>query len=101
MANLGTRSHSFLSRLFYVFEVIGESFLAVSQFSGVVRLFVLNGPHSSVDDCEKGDEALDIKFVSEAKSLLYLHGLLVKNYREKFLEFNDFSLNCGMPVGSV
>ena len=96
-----TRSHSFLSRLFYVFQLIGESFLAVSQFSSVVRLFVLNGPDSSVDDCEKGDEALDIKFVSEAKSLLYLHGSLVKNYKEKFLEFSDFSLNCGMPVGSV
>ena len=71
MADLGTRSYSFLSRLFYVFEVIGESLFAISQFSSVVRLFVLNGPDSSVDDCEKGDEALDIKCVSEAKSVIF------------------------------
>ena len=102
MADLGiTTSHSILSRLLYVFEVIGESFLSVSQFSNVVRLFVLNGPGSSVNDCEKGEEDVNRKFVSEAKSMIYLHGSFVKNHKQKFLEFSDFSLSCGMPVGSV
>ena len=38
------------------FDIIGESFLAVSQFPNVVHLFVMNGGSKdrSFDTCEKG-----------------------------------------------
>ena len=45
---------------------------------------------SRVHDCNIKEDAINIKFVSEAESLVHLHESFVKNYKQKFLEFSDF-----------
>lgn len=93
--------HSLLGKLFFVFEVVGETFLSVTQFSRVVRYFVIDGVKEG-KDCEKGfNDREERRFVSEAKSVAYLHPGVTKCFREKFREFHDFSVGCGVPIARI
>ena len=103
-----TSNMCMLSRLLFVFEVIGESFLAVSQFSNVVRLFITNegSKDGSLDACEKGlvdddERQLNIQFGSEVKSFAFLNRFAVGNLKDKFVDFCNFSISHGVPLGGV
>ena len=76
------RDYSILSKFLFVFEVIGETFLDVSQCANVIRKFVVSNSRKRVHDCEMGSqnvEVEDAQFVSEGKSLLFLNGSLANN----------------------
>lgn len=96
--------NAILSKLLFVFELIGGTFLEVSQFSSVVRRFVLSGDgnRECVHDCEMGSKSVeDARFVSEGKSLLFLNGSVAKPFKRKFVDFHDYCLDNGMPIASI
>lgn len=41
------------------------------------------------------------KFVREAKRLAFWHRSVVKPLKQKFKDFLDFSVDCGMPIATV
>ena len=51
---------------------------------------------------EKGNFE-DKRFASETRSLLYLYREenINKGYKECFLNFHDFAVDCGMPMASI
>ena len=73
-----------------------------------MRLFVTNGGSKdrSLDACEKGlveneESQLNIQFSSEVKSFAFLNRFAVGNFKDKFMDFCNFSISHGMPLGAV
>ena len=88
-----------LLRLFLVFHLIGDVFLALLKLSDVVKRFVYReGSSDSSGDSSQVDAAT---FVAQAQSLVQLYPQLQEPANKQFKDFHDFSISCGLPLGSV
>ena len=90
--------------LWFLFKIIGESFLYFPRCCSVVRRYVLVGVVGVAGkDLEEINEREDARFAGETRSLLYLckSANVTKGFKEHFKEFHDFSLNCGLPMASI
>jgi hypothetical protein len=91
-------NHLHLSRLFFVFNAIGNIFFKALNVTSVIKGFVFR----KNQETGKEDTNNAVKsFVSEAQSLLYLHPSLLSSDKQLFKEFHDFTLMCGQPMASV
>lgn len=87
-----------LSRLFFVFNAIGDIFFKAFNLTSIIRGFVFQEHQDTAS--EETNNAVK-SFASEAESLLYLHPTLLSSDQELFREFHDFILMCGQPMASV
>jgi hypothetical protein len=95
-----------LGRLIFVLQALGDYFLFIPRFCGVVRRYVVNGgvqePESNGD--VQHDEGLeDQRFACETKGLLYVdrEQCLTEGLKKSFDHFHDFTLKCGSPIGTI
>ena len=88
-----------LFRLFSVISFVGRSFLKLFGFTSVVKRFVCGEKEEIVGGKRKLDRD-EAGFVGEVESLLYLFPEL-GNVEQHFKQFNEFSVNCCKPMGTV
>lgn len=84
-----------LSRIFLVINTIGDVFLALREFTTVVKRFVY-GEEAEVDLGSASNE-----FGAEITSLLQLSPGLLDSPTTRFKLFHDFSVSCGRPLATV
>ena len=88
-----------LLRLFLVFHLIGDVFLALLKLSNVVKRFVYReGSSDSSGDSSQVDTAT---LVAQAQSLIQQYQELQEPANKQFKDFHDFSISCGLPLASV
>ena len=95
-----------LGRLIFVLQAVGDFFLFLPRFCGVVRRYVVSGGLQATENTggiEHEDEVVDQKFACETRGLLYLdrQQCLTKGLKKSFKHFHDFTLNCGAPIGTI
>ena len=88
-----------LLRLFFVFHLIGDIFLAFLKLSDVVKRFVYR--ERSSDTSADSSYADTATFVAQAQSLVQLYPALQEPANKQLEEFHDFSISCGLPLASV
>lgn len=89
--------HDFLSRLVFVFQTIGSSFLKASHLTTIVKRFVFKE-----DECIVGKElVLTETFAAECEGLIYLNKSILSSEKKLFQEFHDLSLISGQPMATV
>ena len=88
-----------LFRLFSVISFVGRSFLKLFGFTSVVKRFVCGEKEEIVGGKRKFDRD-EAGFVGKVESLLYLFPEL-GNVEQHFKQFNEFSVNCCKPMGTV
>ena len=93
-----TLNYLHLSRLFFVFNAIGDIFFKALNLTSIIRRFVFR-EHQDTDSEETNNAVTT--FASEAESLLYLHPTILSSDKDLFKEFHDFTLMCGQPMASI
>lgn len=91
----------------FVLQVLGDYFLLLPRFCGVVRRYVVNGgsevPQNIMDEVEPDEEVENQKFACETKGLLYVdrQQCLTEGLKKSFDLFHNFTLSCDTPIGTI
>ena len=91
-------SYLHLSRLFFVFNTIGDIFFKCLNLTSIITRFVFQD-HQDTASKETNDAVKS--FASEAQSVLYLHPTLLSSDKDLFKEFHDYTLMCGQCMASI
>ena len=91
-------SYLHLSRLFFVFNTIGDIFFKFLNLTSIITRFVFQDHQ---DTASKETNNAIKSFASEAQSVLYLHPMLLSSVKDLFKEFHDYTLMCGQPMASI
>ena len=98
--------YSRLFRLLHVINFVGIRFLSISSFASVIKRYVWGENPGTEPKAKKknysnisGNE--DSMFVAEVASLLDLFPEVSKECTEMFKSLHDFSVNCGIPIGTI
>ena len=95
-----------LGRLIFVLQAVGDFFLFLPRFCGVVRRYVVSGGLQGAENSggvEHEEEVMDQKFACEARGLIYVDRkqCLTEGLKKSFEHFHEFTLNCGAPIGTI
>ncbi|CAB4004925.1 Hypothetical predicted protein [Paramuricea clavata] len=94
----------FLGRLVFVLQALGEYFLLVPHFCGVMRRYIVHGDINNGEIEQVDDKAVEEgKFYCETRGLLYLdrEQSLVEGFKKTFHQFHEFTLSCGSAIGTI
>ena len=75
-------------------------FLKLFGFTSVVKWFTVCGENEEIVGGKRKLDRDESGFVGEVESLLYLFPKL-GNIKQHFKQFNQFSVNCCKPMGTV
>ena len=93
-------NNSVFGKVLFVLRFIGANFLKLDSLVSIVRRFCSGG--DPAEPCMDTSKSLAIqRFRSEIESVLFLDVLFGRKHRELFRDLHQFSLKCGMPMGSV
>lgn len=93
--------YTLLSRLIFAINTVGHIFLSLTQFTSVVKRFVYgqNPEEANFNDPTHIEESKT--FAAETESLLEICPSLKETNNPDFKKFHDFTLACGLPLGTV
>ena len=90
-----------LSRLIFAINTVGHVFVSLTKFSSVVKRFVYGECPEEAGFNDKGDIEVSRSFAAETASLMEICPSLKESKNQDFKKFHDFSLACGVPLGTV